>query len=611
MKKILSAVAISIVVLLSTVLVLHLGQKPSEESPYLFTRDWIGKGNLWVFDQPPLAYLRELGATGTAFSVYYHGFNEYDWDYVKTLHRHGFKVTANLPLGQGTTTENMQLREEAAKRDIHNNPIFLLGLEGLYNMCGNHPLWREFLMNRIAEQARGGVDGILLDEPGDLGDCFCDHCMQAFNHYLADHYSPGELQHLFGIADLSSFNYREYLLAHGGSHWWDDPNQQLQTAYLQFRYSERVKFIGELIQHARQAAGWELPVTANVYGLEPNHQIFVPLLDFVIFEMPLTLEVHPNMPHLRPRPGKHFTTYLLAEALDPEKSFSAFPDVFELLHLSEDEWWLWRQWLAEARALGASFMIPYQAYVYGGERSYTLPADRISPYIRFFAEHPQYYENLERIAKIALLYDLHSTLINQYTWRTCPAWESFENLGLMLQEAHLPFEVVYRGDGKFVKKPLTLEGLEKYSVVVVPRYYDLDQDTLNLLQQYSAGGGLVLKCDDLADDSQLIPTLKGLKIDFGLETNASQDLSLVAYRGKDSLLVHLINYRYNRQALDFSDLTNIRVTLTLPEGLTLEGKTLKILSPDEGELTLDFIPEGGRVTFTLPRLHCYSVASFE
>jgi hypothetical protein len=86
---------------------------------------------------------------------------------VKTLHRHGFKVTANFPTGQSTTTENLQLREEAAKRDIHGNPIQLLGLEELYNMCGNHPLWREFLINRIEEQAKGGVDGILIDEPGD------------------------------------------------------------------------------------------------------------------------------------------------------------------------------------------------------------------------------------------------------------------------------------------------------------------------------------------------------------------------------------------------------------------------------------------------------------
>ena len=608
------AVALLLVLVLAGLAVFALrpkGEEGKEEVPYTFTRDWLKKGNLWVFDQPQPEYLEEMGATGTAFSVYYSGFNEDDWNYVKTLHRHGFKVTANFPTAQSTTTENLQLREEAAKRDIHGNPIQFLGLEGLYNICGNHPLWREFLMNRIEEQARGGVDGILIDEPGDTADCFCDYCMRAFNDYLAEHYSPEELQRLFGITDLSTFNYREYLLAHGGTHYWDDPNPQLQIAYLQARYWDRKEFIGELIQHARQEAGWDIPVTANTYGLEPNHQIFVPLLDFVIFEMPITAEVNGASRHyLRPLPGKNLTTYLLAEALDPDKPFSAFPDVFELKQLSEDEWWLWRHWLAEARACGASFMIPYKAYVYEGG-SYTIEADKISPYTRFFAEHPQYYENLERVATVALLHDLHSTLTNQYTWRANLAWESFENMGMLLQEAHVPFEVLYRGDGIFVQKSLTLENLRKYKAIIVPRYYDPDSELQALLTQYSSLGGKVVRCDELSEDGLLIQTLKGLVTDLGLETNASGDLGVVIYRRGDSLILHLLNYTYDRGTRNFRDLTNLQLTLTIPEGVQLEGKTLRLVSPDAAETALEYTVENGRVTFTVPSLHCYSVASFE
>lgn len=290
--------------------------QPEEEFFHVFSRDWLDKGNIWVFDQPPPEYLKELGAIGSAFSVYYIGFNDSERGYVENLHRHGFKVTSNLPCGQSATTENLQLREEACQRDAYGNPVLLLGLEGLYDMCGNNPLWRDFLMNRIAEQARGGVDGILLDEPGDTGDCFCDYCMRAFNDYLAEHYSSEELQQLFGI-------------------------------------------------------------------------------------------------------------------------------------------------------------------------------------------------------------------------------------------------------------------------------------------------------NDLADDSQLVPVLRGLGIDLGLQTNAAEDLGLVVYRRNSSLLVHMINYRYDRGAKDFLDLTNVEVTLTIPEGVSLDGKQLKIISPDEEERVLDFVVQEGRVTFTVPNVHCYSVASFE
>jgi len=603
------ALLISAVILVS-VFVLQPWKTKREEPAYTFTRDWLKKGNLWVFDQPPAGYLEGIGATGTAFSVYYGGVNSYDRSYVEEMHARGFRVTANFPTAQSGVTENLALRQAAAKRDIYGNPLQFLGL-GEPEMCGNHPLWREFLMRRIEEQAMGGVDGILIDEPGELGNCFCDHCMRIFNDYQAERYSPDELRNLFGITDLSTFNYREYLLVRGGTHYWDDPNPQLQIAYLRAMYRARRDFLGELIQHARQAAGWEIPITANIYGLEPNQQIFIPILDFVIFEMPITSEVNSTYrPYLRPLPGKNLTTYFLAEAIDPDKPFSGFPDVFELLHLSEDDWWLWRHWLAEARACGASFMIPYRAYVYGGG-SYTLRADRISPYTRFFAEHAQYYENLERVATVALLHDLHSTLTNRYTWRANLAWQSFENLGMILQEAHVPFEVLYRGDGVFVQKPLTLERMRKYSAIIVPRYYDPDPELQDFLSRYSSLGGKVVKCDDLPRDELLIPTLKGLVGDLGLETDASGDLGVVVYRRGDSLLLHLLNYSYDRETRDFRDLKDIRLTVTIPEGVRLEGKTLRLVSPDMEEATLEFTVENGRVTFTVLRLHNYSLASFE
>jgi len=612
MKKFPIVAAVLLVIVFS--FMIYLTRKPVKKLPYTFTRDWLRKGNIWVFDQPPPEYLEALRATGTAFSVYYSGFNEYEWNYVKSLHHRGFKATANLPLGQATITENIELRENVCKRNIHNQPILLLGLEGIYNACGNNPLWRDFLMKRIAELAQGDVDGILLDEPGDIGDCFCDHCMRAFNNYLAEHYTSEELQRFFGITDLSSFSYREYLLRNGGTQWWDDPNPNLQMAYLKFRYSERVNFIRNLIRQAKEAAGWDIPVTANVYEFSPNHQIFVPLLDFVIYEMPIIPEAHPDVSYLRSTPGKHFVTYLLAEALDPEKPFSAFPDVFDLLHLSRDlenEQWLWRYWLAEARACGASFMIPYKAYVYGEESDYTLDVEEVSPYTKFFAENPEYYENLERIATVGLLFDLHSTLFNKFTWLTYNAWSSFENIGITLQEAHVPFEIIYRGDGVFVQKSCSLSELRRYRAIIIPKDYDLDQDFLNILQQYSASGGIVIRRDNLADDSQIVSELRRLGIDLGVETNATDALSLIIYRRGDSLLIHMINSRYDLQARDFSSLTNVEITLTIPDGVTLDGKLLRVVSPDSDNITLGFVIQDGKVKFTLPYLHCYSVAFFE
>ncbi len=605
MRKILPAALVAVLLLAAVLSLRPWEKREGEEFPYTFTRGWLKKGNVWVFGQPPLEYLREVGATGTTWSVYFGGVNEDDRGYVNKLHRSGFVVCSGPPTVQSNTTDNKRLKEEACERDIYGRPLRFLGTEQ-YAMCGNHPLWREFLMRRFEEHVEGGVDAILIDEIGDTGG-FCDQCMAVFNLYLAAKYTPEQLRSLFGIENLLSFNYRLYLLEHGATDYWGDPNQLLQLEYLKAKRLARREFIGELVLHTKQVAGREVLMGGNLYGLNPDQLIYLPYLDFVIFEMPIT---SPTRSLTLPLPGKHLTTYLLGEAAAPDKPLTGFPDVFDLAGLSEEEWWLWRCWLAEARSCGASFLLPYRAYTHGGG-AYTLPAEKISPYTRFFAGHPQYYENLERVAAVAVLYDLHSTLVNRYTWRAHLARESFENVGLALQDAHLPFEVVYRGDGEFVQKPLTLEELRRYRVVVIPRYYDLDEEAENLLSLYSSRGGKVVRCDGLSSDSLLLPALRGTGVDLGVETDAPSDLGMVLYRRGDSLLLHLINYRYDRGARDFSDLTNLTFTLTVPEGVSLEGKTLRLVSPDAPEQELEFSMEGGRVTFTVPSVHCYSVVSFE
>ena len=613
-KKIVVLTIVAIAVILTfgiTILERRLreGETPAEEGfHYVFTREWLKKGNIWVFGQPPEEYLGEIRATGTAWSVYYNGLNTHDRKYVEHLHRRGFVVCSGPPTVQSSTTDNEQLKQEACERDIYGNPVRFLGLEQ-YAMCGNNPKWQDFLLRRFEEHAAGGVDAILIDEIGDTGG-FCEHCMQVFNSYLAEHYSSDDLRKLFGIEDISTFNYRLYLLERGATDYWGDPNPTLAMEYVNAKRSARLEFIRRLVQRTKEVAGREILIAGNLYGFAPDEQIYFPYLDFAISEIPIIPELHEWLHYLRPLPGKHITTYLLAEALAPDKPFTALPDVWDLANLSEDEWWLWRHWLAEARACGASFLIPYQQYTYGGG-SYTLSADKISPYTIFFDEHPQYFENVERVASVAVLYDLHSTLNNRYIWMAPLAWESFENVGVALQGAHIPFEVVYRGDGSFVKKSLTLEQLRRHEVLIVPRNYDLDDEARDLLSLYSALGGRVVRCDELPDDSALIKTIRDMDVDLGLETDAPEDLGMVVYRRGNSLLIHLINYSYDRKALDFLEQRNIKVTLTIPIGVDLEGKTLKLISPDASTMELKFEKQGEKVTFTVPVVHCYSIASFE
>ena len=615
MKRALSIAIIIVMVVGGLVFYNFLSQmkRGSESVPisetYTFNRDWLKKGVILVFGQPPIDYLQTVGAKGTAWSVYFSGLNDYDRGYVNSLHKNAFIVCSGPPTVQSFITNDEKLKMDASCRDIYGNPIKFLGSDQ-YAMCGNNPKWQEFLMKRFEEHVNGGVDAILIDEIGYV-DCFCDYCMEAFNSYLKSHYSNQELLSLFGISNISSFNYRNYLLEHGATSEWDDPNPKLLLEFYKARYSARVAFISKLIQHTRSVSGRVILFSGNLYGLQPNQQIYLPYLDFVIFEMPITPEKHDWLSYLKPLPGKHITTYLLAEAAAPEKPFIAFPDIFDFTVISEDEWKLWGHWLAEARMCGASFLLPYKAYVYGGG-TYTIQADKISPYTKFFNEHSYLYDNVSRIAKVAILFDLHSTLFNSYLWKAYSAWESFENLGVTLQEAHIPFEVIYNGDGEFVNKSLTINDLNKYSIIIIPKNYDLNDEVSNLLNKYIKQGGHVIAMDNLSQQSDLIGEIKAISVDIGLETNASKDVGLMVYEKGGSLIVHVINYKYDTQTKTFASQTNIEINVTLPENVNPAGKTLKAINlPDGSEATVKYTIIGGKLNIIIPKLNEYLILHFK
>jgi len=599
-KAVICAILILVVTGILSVIYLKdhgFGERSAVEK-YTFNTNWLGKQNIYVYGTPSLSFLKAVNATGVTFSVYYSGLNDDDKNYLEELHRSGFKVTSNFPTVQERVTDNQSLQESARCVDISGSPLGFFGDQ--YTMCSGSHAWQEFLKKRIEEHIDGGADAILIDEIGTMENCFCDDSNAAFNAYLSSHYSANQLHKLFGIDDINKFDYRTYLLEKGAKTLWDDPNQKLMEEYFKFLYQSRVSFIHELIQHARDYAGRGILFTGNTYGLHPDHQIYLPYLDFAVFEIPI--EAMPE--------GKMFTLYLLGESLYPSKQFVGFPDIFVLANISEEDWWLWRHWLAEAHACGGSFLIPYNSYTFGGG-SYSVSPEKLTVYTDFISSHKEFYDNVSRVSKVAILYDLHSTLTNQAKWRAWEAWNNFLNTGKALQEEHVPFDILYKGDNEFINKSISLNDLKRFSAVIIPGYYDLDVSAELLLQQYAQSGGHVVRLDDVFNKSNLTTKIKATGIDFGLETNAPEDLSILIYKKGDSLLIHFINYDYNYQNHDFVSKNQIELTVTIPEGFDLKGKKLRLISPDADEKTLDYTVQNNKVRFVVPEVHEYSVVVFE
>ncbi len=562
---------------------------------------WLAKQNVYVYFQPPLEYLKTVGAAGTTWSVFYSGKNEADLAYVGTLHRAGYCVGSNFPTLQGGITADRSLRKTAACRDIHNRPSTFLGGQPL--MCHNNPAWQAFLKARLREQIDGGIDAVQLDEVASIGidasGGFCPSCLAVLTAYLKSRYTAAELESRFGIRNIETFNYRTYLLARGASSIWEDPNENLRSEYLQSQFLARAKVVRSLVRHGRNGSGGRVLFSGNLYGLRPSQQTVLSELDYVVFEEPLG----------RLPAGKAFTTYLLAEAMAPAKPFVGFPDIFDLGGLTDKDGPLFRHWLAEAFACGASFLLPYQAYSSGAP--YTLPAEEIAPYTSFLKANAALYKNAIRPARVGLFHDLYSLNTNSVCWKAHVGWSDFLDTGRRLQEAHIPFGVVYKGDPRYYAKPLALSDLAPYDVVVLPLHSVVDAATAGLFRQFTARGGRILKADDVPAGSNVVAELRKTGLDLGLDSNASKDLGIAVARQGANLVVHFVNYLYKHGTGRFTSQRNIRVTASIPAGVGLAGKTLFLLSPDTASpAALPFMAAKGKVTFTVPRVDIYTVAVF-
>ncbi len=243
-------------------------------------------------------------------------------------------------------------------------------------------------------------------------------------------------------------------------------------------YSSRLSYLKTLIGQAKEEGGSNLAIAGNAYQFGPSYQPILPLLDIVFSELP-----EATLPE-----GKQAGLYLLAKAIVGPKPVVGFPDIFTLAKLSPQDYGLWRHWLAEALSAGGTLMLPYKAFTMGGG-TFTLPAAEIAPYTRFLRTHPEVYTaEVKSLARVAVLYDLSSTLFN---W---DAWQGYLSLTKALQENHIPYDVLFLGDGELVTRGVSREDLQRYSAVLLPSLHK-GLAAEESLSAYAASGGKILRVE--------------------------------------------------------------------------------------------------------------------
>ena len=131
-----------------------------------------------------------------------------------------------LTAGAERLHKDADLRD-AVCRDIEGNPIPVWWLfdrtyEGTPTWfgCTNHPAFRAFVRQRVAEEMRGGAPGLHVDDHlgtahsvAFLGGCFCDHCMAAFRDWLAANAGSASIT-AAGVTNWNGFDYRTLVRKH-------------------------------------------------------------------------------------------------------------------------------------------------------------------------------------------------------------------------------------------------------------------------------------------------------------------------------------------------------------------------------------------------------------
>ena len=387
-------------------------------------------------------------------------------------------------------------------------------------MCVNNSDWlaAEVELGRAAIDH--GAELLLIDTPmssaflstGFLKAGHCKHCTANFERYLNEHYTPQQLRDKLGIERFEASAITDRLIPYQDFDQKkrpfadDEPDDRLFREFVlcQERASfETRKHLAEALRKYAQEEGKPLALATNAADLSTmgafGHWIrglmFADMVDFFGYEqrvMPLGLPPQEPMPLPR---GSWAAYHKLAHAIHGRRSPA-------LLHADEMGKFLIDAVVLKRRTANAWFgALAAEAYAANGAfvlfhveapRGNTSGLDKLwataSDVNEFVLAHRDWYEGEQRSGSpLAMVF-----LMNE-RGRTIPAvFPSYLGLSLALVEGNYPFDVLFGGDGHYVKDRLDLKSLHRYRAIVVPSPIDPTDNQKRVIEQFVREGGTLV-----------------------------------------------------------------------------------------------------------------------
>ncbi len=491
---------------------------------------------------------------------------------------------------------------ESTVRDLNNQPAVTWWTHRYkghpaYHYCTNAPGYRHYLMYQLRRVMQAGSDWLMIDSAiptiGALnaryGGCFCEHCMAGFRQYLQAHLNEEDSQ-IHSIDDLTSFDYRQFLLAQGIADQQYraqilafPPVIPLAKEYFDYQWREISGLFREFKRYA-QEFGDDVPMSSNSPYYWAEFMYAVDAHDFYTNEMeyqPPETEIFPTEP---------IYTFKLADALNRLVAITGIPRAFEPCRINDRPGHI-RLWIAQAYAFGHVFMAPVKMWTLRFEgqpdRWYYSKRGDYEPLYHFVRDYPELFDEYESAASVALIFS--NQTVRRYLGdqlsgghlggqnRTAPKTDLVK-ASIALAKASLPYRLIIAGD-EWVQDDLLEADLSAYRAVVrfEPSYLTAEQEA----KLRACGQRLVTwtNVDDLLD-----------KIGADIQVHGAEEVTALPRRKPNipdsPLICHLLNSNYNPETDRYAALNSVTVTIAKGMlGRTFSSATL--YSPDHEPIALD------------------------
>jgi len=577
--------------------------------------------------------------------------------YVSAMHKAGLITSGAIIAfsGHKTLFERWPELKDAISRTAQGEEATSWMVDS-YAMSANNPKWNNWMINQGKRAIDAGVDLIMIDDiqeflfPFQFG--FDEYSIEGFKKYLRSRFTLTELSTQFGIINIDTVDIAQRIASTATRTYENRINTDpFVEVFARFQEENNYQTKRQLFKAIRSYANKKdkkVAITANIYALGTTRfdgywskgLYFSELVDFFTFENLYSVGGKKVLEMSFPR-GKWLAweklsraatksppvPLLAAESLEKIAARKNFANYLYIL-------------FAEAYANQSAYML-YHIPAYKMDKQWKKCADAAGFILN---QHAIYEAEQSVYSSVAVLY-LYGEGI-----RT----KSFNYLGIAqaLAESNIPFEVVFSGDGYYLKDTLTLRELSKYTLILIPSVLDITDNQKEVIKKYVAEGGRAIIFDPwelniYKSEGEIkfgkgsfiiIPSLKveGKLEDLGtaylltyndmirkniekivntyIESAIIIDGSnreIIAYPyhqyKEKRLVIHLINYDHNLKNDKVKNKRNLRIRIKKPDFYT-EQREAFMISPDfKGRITLPIILRNGYLELKIPELKVYNI----